>query len=822
MTTLETELPAPPPTDTSTAWDELHLGSGALRPHWQALRASLEALGQDELAMRAENSRRILREHGVSCFSSDGGPEREVPWELDCIPFVVGAEEWRELEAGLVQRARLLNLILSDLFGVQRLVRDGLVPAPLIHANPGYLRACQAVRVPGGNYLQFYAADLARGPDGRWRVLSDRTQAPAGFGFVLENRSVLSRLLSEVVQAVRPRSLSEILPGYREALRRLAPAGTNNPAIALLTPGPRNEAYFEHAYVARLLGFTLVEGGDLTVRDRHVFLKTLDGLRPVDVILRRVNDAFCDPLALRGESLLGVPGLVEATRAGQVSVANALGSGLVESPAFLPFLPGLATHLLGEELKLPSLATWWCGQPREWKYVEEHLDELFLRPAFSTNGPQAEPGELTREDRALWLARLTERPHGFVAQKQVRLSRAPVGNHQSRSVILRFFVVSSGHDFFAVPGGLARIMEPAALGTTTLALSGGNKDVWVLSDESDRTVPPSLVGTPAPALERLASDLPSRTVENLFWLGRYTERLEQLLRLCRSAMGQLADDSADGRPEAFAELLARLGLAPPPGADGVAPDRLQKDLLALLYEETRTPGVRELLKRIHAASFSVRDRLSADTWRILNRLRFDAEQHPGHLPLVLAGSVLNTLVHDLAAFSGMEMENMTRGHGWVFLDLGKRLERSIAVARLLEAALRGSGPRELLLEPLLEITDSVMTYRRRYFAEARVAAVLDLLLLDSTNPRAVAFQLAVLERHAAGLPAGPNPEGVLQFRQRLAALPGRLDAVRSTAFDAGAGLAATMEWLAAFAVELDSLSELLTQVYFSHVVPRVS
>jgi uncharacterized circularly permuted ATP-grasp superfamily protein/uncharacterized alpha-E superfamily protein len=822
MTTRETELPAPPPPDTGTAWDELRLASGALRPHWQALMASIEALGQDELATRVENSRRILREHGVSCFSSDGGREREVLWELDCIPFMVAAEEWRELEAGLVQRARLLNLILVDLFGVQRLVRDGLVPAPLIHANPGYLRACQAVRVPGGNYLQFYAADVARGPEGRWWVLSDHTQAPAGFGFMLENRSVLSRLLSEVVQAVRPRSLSEILPGYREALRRLAPASTDNPAIALLTPGPRNESYFEHADIARLLGFTLVEGGDLTVRDRRVLLKTLDGLRPVDVILRRVNDAFCDPLALRGESLLGVPGLVEATRAGHVSVANALGSGLVESPAFLPFLPGLATHLLGEELKLPSLATWWCGQPREWKHVAEHLDELFLRPAFSTSGPQADPGTLAGESRAEWLARLNRCPHEFVAQKQVRLSLAPTGNHRSRPVILRFFVVSNGRDYFAVPGGLARMIEPAALGTTTLALSGGNKDVWVLSDDSDRAVPPSFVGTPAPALERLASDLPSRTVENLFWLGRYTERLEQLLRLCRSAMGHLADDSANGRPEAFAELLARLGLTASPGAGGVAHGGLRQDLLAVLYEEARSPGVRDLLKRIHAASFDVRDRLSADTWRILNRLRFDAGPRPGHLPLVLAGSVLDTLVHDLAALSGMEMENMTRSHGWVFLDLGRRIERGIAVARLVEAVLRGSGRRELLLEPLLEITDSVMTYRRRYFTEPRFPGVLDLLLLDPTNPRAVAFQLAVLERYSVGLPSGPNPEGVAQLQQRLVALPAKLDAVRSTGFDAEADMAGTMELLAGFAVELGSLSELLTHVYFSQVVPRVS
>ncbi|MEI8043800.1 MAG: circularly permuted type 2 ATP-grasp protein [Verrucomicrobiota bacterium] len=822
MTTLNTERFAEAQPHTGTAWDELRLGSGAIRPHWQPLMASMDALGSDEVAIRAENIRRILREHGVSCFSPDAGGDHEVRWELDCTPFVIGAADWRELEAGLVQRARLLDLVLGDLFGVQRLVRDGFIPAPLIHANPGYLRACQAVRVPGGNYLQIYAADVARGPEGRWCVLADRTQAPAGFGFVLENRSVLSRVLGDVLQAVGPRSISEILPLCREALRRLAPAGADNPAIALLTPGPRNESYFEHTYLARLLGFTLVEGGDLTVRDRRVFLKTLDGLRPVDVILRRVSDAFCDPLALRGESLLGVPGLVEAARAGLVSIANALGSGLVESPAFLPFLSGLATHLLGEELKLPSVATWWCGQLRERKHVEAHLDELFLRPAFSTPGPQAEPDALTHAARAEWLGRLSQRPYEFVAQEQVQLSRAPAGNHQSRPVVLRFFVVSNGRDYFAMPGGLARMMHQPALGTTTLALSGGSKDVWVLPDDLDQSFPPSFVATPAPALERLASDLPSRTVENLFWLGRYTERLEQVLRLCRSALGHLAPEAVNGRPEAFAELLARLGLASRPEADGSVHEHLQRELLAVLYEEARDPGVRELLKRIHTASFSVRDRLSADTWRILNRLGFDARTRPGHLPLVLAGAVLNNLVHDLAALSGMEMENMTRGHGWVFLDLGRRIERAVAVARLLEAALHCAARRELLLEPLLEITDSVITYRRRYFAEPQIAGVFDLLLLDATNPRALAFQLAVLERHAASLPAGPSPEGVDQFRQRLAALSTKLAHFRHEAFDDATRPDATVEWLTGFVSELGSLSDLLTHIYFSHVVPRVS
>jgi uncharacterized circularly permuted ATP-grasp superfamily protein/uncharacterized alpha-E superfamily protein len=821
MHSAETQIRRQPP-PAGAAWDELRGASGEMRPQWQPLMASLEALGREELAMRVQNGRRILREHGVSCLASDPDGEREVQWELDCIPWVVGAAEWRELEAGLIQRARLLNLILGDLFGVQRLVRDGFVPAPLIYANPAYLRACQTVRVPGGNYLHLYAADVARGPEGRWRVLADRTQAPAGFGFVLENRRVLSRVLPEVLQAMRPRSPLESFRIRREALRRLAPSETDNPAIVLLTPGPRNESYFEHAYLARLLGFTLVEGGDLTVRDLRVFLKTLDGLRPVDVILRGVTDAFCDPLALRLESPLGVPGLVEAARAGRVSVVNALGSGLVESPAFFPFLPGLATHLLGEELKLASVATWWCGQPRERKYVEERLDELFVRPAFSTAGPLAGPGGLTNEDRAEWVSRLRERSHEFVGQEQVRLSRAPAWPRDSRPITVRLFVVFDGEDFFAVPGGLARMVEQEALATARLSLTGGCKDVWVLSDDTESPAPPALAAAPAPALERLASDLPSRTAENLFWLGRYTERLEQLLRLCRSAVGHLAEESAHAQSAAFADLLGRLGLAASPQAGRAAPEGLQKDLLAVLYDNTRNPGVRGLLKRIQTSSFSVRDRLSGDTWYILNRLSFDAQQRPGPLPLVLAGSVLNALVLDLAVFSGMEMENMTRGHGWVFLDLGRRMERGIAIARLLEAALRCSGTRELLLESLLEIADSVITYRRRYFAEPRIEAVLDLLLLDPTNPRALAFQFSVLERHAASLPAGPNPEGVAQLQQRLAALAGKLGCFRAEEFDTEAGMDATAERLAGLAADLGGLSDLLTHVYFSHIVPRVS
>jgi uncharacterized circularly permuted ATP-grasp superfamily protein/uncharacterized alpha-E superfamily protein len=819
-----------PPASASAPFAECLPAASAMRPHWQPLVSSLERLGREELGARAENSRRVLAEHGVSCFVTRNGDGADEPWQLDLLPLIIGAEDWRELEAGLIQRARLLNVVLGDLYRTQRLVRDGLVPAPLVFANPGYLRACQAIDVKGGAYLQIYAADLARSPDGRWWVLADRTQAPAGLGFALENRSVLSRVLPEAMGEVQPRPVLDTLRVRRDTLRQFAPQRAENPSIVLLTPGPSNEAYFEHTYLARLLGLTLVEGDDLTVRDRRLFVKTLDGLRQADVVLRRVHDAYCDPLELRAESLLGAPGLVEAARAGHVSIGNALGTGLLESPAFMPFLPGLCRHLLDEDLRLPSLATWWCGQAHEQAYVREHLGELVLRPALSLGGPGLTGAKLDPAQRARLLEQIHLRPHEFVAQEQVPLSRAPVWTASrqpdSRPFVLRAFVLHDGNDFTVMPGGLARVVDEDGLCSGALALSGLSKDVWVLPDRAPAGPQAHLVSAPRPVLERAPSDLPSRTADNLFWLGRYTERLEQIVRAARQVLRCLGDAaSAPSRRQlgSLHRVMARLELLSQPApADGTR-EALQEEILLLLFQEERPGGVRGLLKRIHRAAFSVRDRLSADTWRILNRLDPDARSRPGRLPLVQASGVLHTLVLDLAAFSGMEMENMTRGHGWVFLDLGRRIERGMFLGRLLAAALRSGADLDLLLEPALEIADSVMTHRRRYFSEPRLASALEVLVQDAANPRSLAFQLQSLKNHAAALPTGPNPEGVAALQRRVNELDAQL---RSLAEGATSGdtveISRMAEVLTGFAGGLAELSELLTQVYFSHVRPRVN
>src|SRR3984957_8534363 len=441
---------------TDGLYDEMFAAPGALRPHWDTFITALSAHGDEELARRWQTARQRIRENGVT-YNVYGDPLGMArPWNLDAIPLIIPPEEWSQLEAGLIQRARLLNLILADLYGPQQLLRGGEIPPALVFANPGFLRPCHGVDVPRSTYLHLLAVDLARGPDGEWWVISDRTQAPSGAGYSLENRIVMAETFPELFRELRVKRLASFFHSFRETLLRLSPRNRENPRVVLLTPGPFNETYFEHSYLARYLGFTLVQGGDLTVRDSRVFLKTLAGLKQVDVILRRLDDNFCDPIELRSDSYLGVAGLVEAVRAGNVSVANALGSGVIETSAFMPFLPGLCRRMLGEGLKLPTVATWWCGQPKALRYVLDNLDHLVIKPAFPSKG--MEPvfgGKLAADGRSKLIARIRESPHEFAGQELMNLSTVPVWSEERRltprRVVLRVYLPARGRLFLCMP-----------------------------------------------------------------------------------------------------------------------------------------------------------------------------------------------------------------------------------------------------------------------------------------------------------------------------------------------------------------------------------
>ena len=542
-------------------YDEMLDAEGQPRPHWRPLVRALNQLGRDEIQSRGETARRFLSENGVTynVYGDSQGFERT--WKLDPLPLLISPAEWRRLEAGLKQRTHLLGQLLADLYGPQRLLHEHRLPAAVAFANPAYLRPCRHIRPARNLPLLLHAVDLMRSPTGEWWVMADRTQAPSGAGYALVNRIALSRAFPDEFRDCEVHRLASFFQVARDTLRGLAPANRDNPTAVLLTPGAYNETYFEHAYLARYLGLPLVEGADLTVRDRRVFIKTLEGLQPVDVILRRMDDSFCDPLELRADSFLGVPGLVEAARAGNVAIANPLGAGVVETPALLAFLPGLCRHLLGEDLLLPSVATWWCGQRREHEYVAEHLGELVVKHAFPTvSGEPFFGRRMDAEQREALLAEIRQNPHRYVGQEQVKISTAPAWRDQKlapRPLVFRTYICATGDGYRVMPGGLTRVSLDYRDPMVSTQSGGSSKDTWVLSDGPVETF--SLLKPPARVvrIERRASEVPSRVADNLFWLGRYAERLEDTIRLVRVVVSRLSGESI-GKPTPELTSLARL------------------------------------------------------------------------------------------------------------------------------------------------------------------------------------------------------------------------------------------------------------------------
>jgi uncharacterized circularly permuted ATP-grasp superfamily protein/uncharacterized alpha-E superfamily protein len=810
----------------AAAYDELSADGVTPRPHWAHLMESLREIGPEELGRRWSRAERRIRENGITynIYSDPLGANR--PWKIDIVPLLISANEWRFIEAGIIQRAQLLSLILEDLYGPQDLVAQGHFPAALLYANPAFLRPLVGVRVPAHSYLHMLAVDLARSPDGQWWVLADRTQAPSGSGYALENRTIVSDVLPNLFRTSNVLRLAPFFRAQREALTSLAQR--SNPRIVLLTPGPLNETYFEHSYTARYLGFTLVEGADLTVRDRCVYLKTVDGLEQIDVILRRVDDSFCDPLELRSESLLGVPGLVDAIVAGNVKVANALGSGLIETAAVMPFLPGLSKHLLDEKLKLPSVATWWCGQEYALDWVLNHLDSVVVKPAFPSRGMEPVFGaELPHAEKGKFAERLRAHPHEYVAQEQIALSTAPVwdnGRLNSRSVVLRTYVLNTGNGWTAIPGGLVRVAE-AAGSVVSMQRGGHSKDAWVLWDGPVDTFSMLHPRNEPVELRRVSRGVPSSVADNVFWLGRYVERAENIARILRPMISRVrrADEAELGCLIRLHSCLESRHSKLPRAKDRRPTSlELEQEMISVITDVKRSDSLASTLAEVSRVGGNVRERLSADMMFLIGQLRDSIRIEPG-TQLLEYPVMLTSCLELLSAFSGMERENINRGFGWLFLTTGRRLERAIYLTRQLREITTPLAEQDWsLLECLLEVGDSSMTYRTRYYTTLQPLAVLDVLMADETNPRSLDFQLSHLADLYQKLPRH-LPEDLQAMRNALALLRSfdlremtyPLPGAALVANDS-AGLSRLERFLRDLERLLPSWSNNLSSRYFSH------
>jgi uncharacterized circularly permuted ATP-grasp superfamily protein/uncharacterized alpha-E superfamily protein len=794
----------------SHRYDELLDGSGDVRPHWRPLIGALTGDGAELARRGVELARRLIIENGVT-YNVYADPQgRDRPWVLDPLPILLTAAEWQEIEAGVAQRARLFDALLADLYGPQELLVDGTVPPQLPFGHPNFLWPCQGLSPAGGNWLRVYAVDISRSADGQWWALADRTQAPSGPGYALENRQIVSRIFPELLRDAGVRSLNGFFVALRDSLLRAVP-DEEAPHAVVLTPGSFNETYFEHAYLARQLGLPLVEGHDLTVRGDTVFLKTLGGLRRVHAILRRLDDDFCDPVELRADSALGVPGLIGVVRAGRVVLGNALGSGVLESAAWMGFMPAAAERLLGEKLRLPSVATWWCGEPLALDYVLENLERLVVKPAypnqkfepvFGRNLDAAQRDELSERVRA--------KPHAYVAQERLAFSQAPVwrgagasvagqSGFAARALGIRVYAIATPDGYRVMPGGLARIAGDTA-DIVSMQRGGGSKDVWVLAADRKSVHDAAAASSTARILRH--DDLPARLAENLFWLGRYAERCDGKSRLIRATLGVRAN--ADLWPEALQSCARFTGI-----------HKLDSGLQ--VFDETNSLGLRADLSRLNWCAAQARSQLSAENWRALGVMQRDFQE---------AGrtrkeprETLDALLLSLAALAGFALDDMTQDDGWRLMMIGRRLERMQFLAELLAERLQpGSAPTQGELEWLLDIGDSIITYRTRYLASPRLGETLDLLVFDQSNPRALAFQWHAIEYSLVRLAAalGGAPDDTLDEAVALVEEM-QLAAVDGSSARAERARQSLAEQLNALALAAGRLSDRLSLKYFSMV-----
>lgn len=794
-----------------------------------------ENLGRDgfaDLNRRTTNLQRQVRDNGITynVYADAGGPQR--PWSLDLFPLILAPRDWQAIEAGVLQRVRLLEGILDDVYGPQKLLAANLLPPALVQGHSGYLRAMHGATPAGGRRLHIAAFDLARDADGAWWVVTQRTQAPSGLGYLLENRLIISRQFPEAFRDLKVQRLAATYRALLESLTTLCPAGGDEPRIVLLTPGPYNETYFEHAYLARYLGLTLVEGSDLSVRDDRLYLKTLRGLEPVHGVLKRLDDEFLDPLELRADSHLGVPGLLQAIRAGNVLVANAPGSGFLESTALLGFLPALSRHLLHEELKLPALATWWCGERAAMEAVLPQLPHNVIKATYAGAGAGAILGKnLSRRELDEWAGRIAREPDAHTVQAYVPLSQMPTWKSTRagdrilpRSLLLRVFAVSDGAQGWRVlPGGLTRIAT-ADSEIASMQRGGSSADTWVLTDgEVD---PTSLLHHDHPSVDtpHRSRTVTSRAAENLFWLGRYTERTENTARLAR-----LAIESLNGEDQSSQPLLAWLGeiavanalVLPAVPAPTQARRVFERSLIAALGDARKARSVGFNLCGLRNAAASVRERLSQEQWNLIVR----AEQEfqlacaacvaEGDYSSVEALRVLEVLSGHTAAMTGAQTDRMTRDDGWRLLSTGRHLERLGFLAQALACAFQtGAVFDEGGFEAVVALFDSTITFHAQYQQRHDIPALLDLLVLDRDNPRSLGWVAQTLRGRLAKManaPAGAMPALALPVPDpqhwTLEALCQR---------DADGRYGALLDLLQQCADASFRLSDDLTAHYFSH------
>lgn len=813
-------------------YDELYDADGQIRNKYKFLVKSFQELGPAELINRRRDTDRILRENGVTynLYQTDSPEAKERPWDLDLFPLVMESEEWRVLERGLNQRADLLDALVRDVYSKRRLLHEKKIPPEILFNETSFLRACDGMydsnhflaRNPA---LLFFVCDLIRAADGNFYVLNDRVQAPSGSGYSLENRIVLSRIFPSMYRDAMVHRVAVYFRSLRKSLSQLAGVTGREPVIVLLTPGPSNETYFEHAYLAGYLGYTLVQGGDLTVRKNKVYMKTVEGLQQIDLILRRVDDDFMDPLELRGDSLLGVPGLLESVRSGNVKIANPIGTGFLENRALLPFYSDLCRFYLGEDLILPMAPTYWMGTPHHFQLVLQNPEKYVFKTVSRTDEEKPVTFiELSGDRKDSFLYKLKLSPNRFIAQEMIASATVPVlGENGFRPgrAIMRTFVSSSGSGYQTMAGGLVRVSPSLDDFFITSQRGAWSKDLWVLATETQKEESLLVPKSDQVLISRKSSGVPSRVADNLFWLARYLERSENQTRVIREAtykILQVEDGYERESLENSLKLVTHVTNSYPGFIGDDAGDLFLNPFPELQRLTTNRQVVGSLafhLRSLVMASKSVRDRLSEDMKKILLQLEDQSNHEIESYDQII--DFLQKIVVNLSSLTGLSFENMSREAGWYFLNLGRRIERSINMILMLQGMIRWDSFRDKAsFETFLRINDIRLTYNRRYSGKIDQESVLDILLFDTTNPRSFAYQLEQINSDIQFLPGKDDKVVYSEDRAALQLYTHFKMKDISIFFELENPLESVSVWLEELHTYLKQLSEALSSRYFNY------
>ncbi len=823
---------------TSTSWlsnyiteyknDEMFTPQNGVKPYWNKLLTEFDKLGYDGLMARQRDMDWLLSENGVTynVYNDPQGLHR--PWNLHVVPFLLRQAEWQTVENGLKQRAQLLNLVLKDIYGEGNLIKNGIVPHEVIHGHRGFLRQCSGIEYSTEKFLSIYAADLSRGTDGRLWVVNDRAEAPSGMGYALENRSTTSRILPEMYAKMNVKRLSGFFKDFNQMLVDASPVKKDNPNIAILTPGSHNETYFEHAYLSSFLGYPLVQGNDLVVRDGFVWMKSLQGLKQIDVILRRVDDAFTDPLELREDSQLGVAGLLDVVRRKNVSIINPVGSGVIENPGLIPFMPAIAKYLLNEDLILPQIASWWCGQERERKFVLNNLSQLVIKRIDRTNRESIHFAEFMTTQQLNDLKKEIElTPYRFVAQEKISFSTAPNlvdGTIESRNLVTRTFCIASNKDYSVMPGGLVRVAPDRETIRVSNQRGGTSKDFWVLEDSPVKEDLSRHWQKRSSLAASGLNDLPSLTAENLYWAGRYVGRTLVNARFLRMVMRQMAlvqnkNEKPDSvKLQVLFKAVTHLtgtypGFAEKSSKGKMAMEDPMQEMLSVILDKDRPGSLAHNLAMFGNSYYSIRNLWSSDMWRVFENIQkiwqsFEESQDRSINKIL---KVLNQLITRLIAFMGLIEESILVQQGLLLYFIGLQLEQSMLTITKCRSLLTIKYEDQVeydLLEYLLTSHESLNIYRYSYRSHIQLEHLLDLVVLDLEYPRSLTFMLNRIQKDIARLPHSRKDNNLSNYQKYI------FDAFSKLRLAESSNLVKTKSETDFFRKDLDELLETLSELLY--------